>query len=94
MKDLYVALSGATAAWNQLSTIAQNVANSSTTGFRETRVSFELEGPEGIGQQYAATGKSAFSEADGAIEMDNVPTHIALQGKGFFALEDGTYTRD
>ena len=94
MKDIYVSLSGATAAWNNLSTIAQNVANASTQGYRETRVSFELAGPAGMGAQYAATGQTTFSEVDGALQQDNVETHVALRGNAFFALEDGTFTRD
>lgn len=94
MKEIYVSLSGASAAWNQLSTIAQNMANASTQGYRETRVSFELAGPPGAGAQYATTGSTSFSQEDGALEQDNISTHVALRGNGFFALEDGTFTRD
>lgn len=94
MKDIYVSLSGATAAWNNLSTIAQNMANASTQGYRETRVSFELAGTAGMGAQYAATGQTTFSEVDGTLQQDNIETHVALRGNAFFALEDGTFTRD
>ncbi|MSQ02617.1 MAG: flagellar hook basal-body protein [Myxococcales bacterium] len=93
MRDLYVALSGASAAWDGMSGIAQNLANSKTQGYREQRTSFELVGPPG-GELYAGVGQVIYSTADGPLELDQVPTHLALRGDGFFALEDGTYTRD
>jgi flagellar basal body rod protein FlgG len=43
---------------------------------------------------YAATGKTSYSTADGALQIDDVATHVALRGDGFFALGDGTFTRD
>ncbi len=92
MRDIYVALSGATAAWNQLSSIANNVANASTQGYREARVSFRVA--EEGGGQYAVSGQGGYSAADGDLETDNVETHLALRGDGFFALDDGTFTRD
>jgi flagellar basal-body rod protein FlgF len=94
MKDIYVALSGATAAWDQLSGIANNLANGRTQGFREARTSFELVGDGPVGGMYAATGKTSYSTADGALQIDDVATHVALRGDGFFALGDGTFTRD
>lgn len=93
MRDIYVALSGASAAWDGMSGIAQNLANSKTQGYREQRTSYELVGPPG-GELYAGVGAVTYSNADGPLEMDQVPTHLALRGDGFFALEDGTYTRD
>lgn len=95
MRDIYIALSGATAAWDHLSTVSNNLANAQTQGYRETRVAFELAGPPGsMGAQYAATGKSSYSTEDGALQVDNDPNHLALRGDGFFALDDGTFTRD
>lgn len=92
MKDIYIALSGATAAWNQLSGIANNVANARTQGYREGRATFALA--EDGGGHYAQSGQGAYSTADGALENDGIDTHLALRGDGFFALQDGTYTRD
>jgi len=43
---------------------------------------------------YVATGKTTYSAADGELQLDGVSTHMALRGDGFFALADGTYTRD
>lgn len=95
MSELYIALSGANAAWRQLSTIGHNLANGGTHGFREARVSFQLAGPDvPLGKQFAVDGETAYSNEDGAVEVDGVATHVALRGDGFFALEDGTFTRN
>lgn len=97
MKDIYVALSGASAAWDNLSSIAHNIANGKTQGFREARTTFELAGPSGsngLGAMYAAVGNTTYSTQDGELEMDDDPTHLALRGDGFFTLQDGTFTRD
>ncbi len=94
MKDIYIALSGATAAWDQLSGISHNLANGRTQGFRESRTSFELAGEGPVGGMYALTGETTYSTADGDLLVDEVPTHVALRGDGFFALADGTFTRD
>jgi flagellar basal-body rod protein FlgF len=84
--DIYPSLSGASAAWKHLEVISNNIANASTTGFKEQRLSFEsalvAEGP--LGEGY-------FS--DGSVVNDNVETHLALRGRGFFQLEDGSLSR-
>lgn len=94
MRDIYIALSGATAAWDQLSGIANNLANAKTQGFRESRTSFVVAGAGEAGGMYAAAGTTKYSNADGELLVDDVATHVALRGDGFFALADGTYTRD
>lgn len=94
-QDLYTSWSGARTAWQQLDIISSNVANSSTTGFREQRAAFELSGNPGeLGATSAVLGDIGFTEKDGSVSIDNVPTHLALRGNGFFALADGTFTRD
>jgi len=94
-QDLYTSWSGARTAWQQLDIISSNVANSSTTGFREQRAAFELRGNQGeLGATSAVLGDIGFTEQDGSVSIDNVPTHLALRGNGFFALADGTFTRD
>jgi len=100
MRDIYIALSGASAAWDNLSSIAHNIANSKTQGFREARTTFELAGAppspngSGLGPLYVAAGNTTYNTEDGDLEIDDDPTHLALRGDGFFALEDGTFTRD
>ena len=89
--DIYSSLSGARAAQYQMDIIAQNVANVSTVGYREQRVDFQLvgngEGPLGQTQVDAQAVKP--NHSDGAIKVDNVETHLALQGEGFFVIDVG-----
>jgi flagellar basal-body rod protein FlgF len=96
-RDLYAAFSGASAAWRQLEVVSNNVANANTAGFREARVTFSLAAgdPQSpIGAAFAQADGIGYSRADGALIQDGVSTHLALRGDGFFALADGTYTRD
>lgn len=95
-RDLYASLSGATSAWRQLETVSNNLANADTVGFRAARVSFALTGPangDPEGAVYASVGGVTYTKDDGALAQDDVPTHVALRGDGFFSLEDGTATR-
>lgn len=99
-RDIYSSLSGAMASWTQLETLANDLANAQTTGFKGGRVVFELAGPNShpLGRAYAATTAVEDDLRDGAIVPDGISTHFALQGQGFFALEqaDGAplLTRD
>lgn len=95
MKDIYIALSGASAAWDQLAAIGNNLANAQTQGFRESRPTFQLAGPDGpMGGQYVVLGETTFSTENGALHIDDDPNHLAVRGDGFFSLSDGTFTRD
>lgn len=89
--DLYVAFAGASSAWRHVDAVANNMANSSTPGFRSARVSFGSVGAEG---SFPTASGSGFETADGALRVDGVPTHLALRGDAMFVLEDGSYTRD
>jgi flagellar basal-body rod protein FlgF len=86
--ELYSSWSGANAAWKNLEVISSNIANASTTGFRSERVRYE----EVAGMVQASGG--GYDSSDGALIPDGIDTHLALRGEGFFALSDGTYTRD
>ena len=88
-RAIYTSMSGAQAAWRQLEVLANNMANGGTQGFRESRVSFETAGAD-----MAQVGGTRVSTGDGEMQTDDVPTHVALRGDGFFALADGSFTRD
>jgi flagellar basal-body rod protein FlgF len=92
--DLYTSWSGARAAWQQLELLSNNVSNTDTAGFREQRASFELSGTGPLADASTRMRAVAWSDADGTLRTDDVPTHLALRGPGYFALADGTYTRD
>ncbi|NBU24871.1 MAG: flagellar hook protein FlgE [Gammaproteobacteria bacterium] len=96
-----VAISGLNAAQADLAATANNIANSSTTGFKGSRVQFaELysgssgsQGSVGSGVKVAAVNQQ-FSQ--GAINFTDNNLDLALSGKGFFVagdVESRAYTR-
>lgn len=96
-------LSGLNAASLSLDVIGNNVANSATVGFKQSRALFadvfanSLNGSGstavGIGTKVTAV-EQEFSQ--GSINVTNSPLDIAINGKGFFRLTDNgviSYTR-
>jgi len=90
--ELYVALSGASATWTHLENISNNLANMSTTGFKAGRVAFKVEGPSDtpLGEAYALSTEDTLDLTDGALKRTDNPFDLALQGKGYFTVQDGT----
>ncbi|MGA3347768.1 MAG: flagellar hook protein FlgE [Candidatus Sulfotelmatobacter sp.] len=107
MPDFSIPLSGLTAESTALSAIANNLSNQNTTGYKDTSVLFsdlfyQSLGTTGSGdpiQVGAGTEvgsmPSLFTQGD--ISATGVPTDVAIQGSGFFAVQntDGVinYTR-
>ncbi|RWL80860.1 MAG: flagellar basal-body rod protein FlgF [Mesorhizobium sp.] len=90
MQDsLYVALSSQIALERRLDTIADNVANASTIGFRATGVKFEDvvsgTGPKSV--SFASSGKTYLSGAHGALTETGNPFDFAIQGDAWFAID-------
>ena len=85
--DIYAALSGARASWRQMETIASNVSNVNTAGFKAQRMSFEMY--EQDGEAYARAVDAPRDMSSGALERTEVPTDLALQGEGFFMIGEG-----
>ncbi|MFD2058153.1 flagellar basal-body rod protein FlgF [Mesorhizobium calcicola] len=90
MRDsLYVALSSQIALERRLDTIADNVANASTIGFRATGVKFE-DVVSGIGPKsisFASSGKTYLSGAHGAMTETGNPFDFSIQGDAWFAID-------
>jgi flagellar basal-body rod protein FlgF len=96
---LYVALSAQIALERRLETIANNVANMNTVGFRADGVSFATElakaGDNNIA--YVSTGTSYITRNTGATVKTGNPFDVAVQGDGWIAIETANgvaYTRD
>lgn len=93
---LYVLVSGQLALQRRLDTIANNVANSATGGFRAENVTFEsVLSRQAIA--YSSKGGTTFSMAAGSLVQTDNPLDVAIQGDAFFAIStpSGTaYTRD
>lgn len=90
MQDsLYVALSSQIALERRLDTIADNVANASTIGFRATGVKFEDvvsgTGPKSV--SFASSGNTYLSGAHGALTETGNPFEFAIQGDAWFAID-------
>jgi flagellar basal-body rod protein FlgF len=97
----YVALAAQVALQKELETVANNVANSNTAGFKADRSFFEsflepLQGPGG-GVSFVQDAATYIDQASGPIEVTSNPLDIALDGQGYFAVATavGTeYTRN
>jgi flagellar basal-body rod protein FlgF len=93
-RDLYAALSGAYTSMRRLDTVAQNLANVSTTGYKAQRLTTEATGQGGA---YARIAEGLYDMQDGAVVRTDHPTDVAVQGNGWLVLDGGTgamLTRD
>lgn len=90
MQDsLYVALSSQIALERRLDTVADNVANASTVGFRATGVKFEdvVSGSGSKSVSFASSGNTYLSGAHGAVTETGNPFDFAIQGDAWFAID-------
>ncbi len=85
-QDLYSALSGAYTSMRRLDTVATNLANASTTGYKSQRLTIEGTGGDGA---YARIAEGLYDHSDGAVERTDHPTDVALQGQGWIAVDHG-----
>src|SRR5215831_19572604 len=98
-----IALSGLNAAQTDLNVTANNIANTSTTGFKGSRTEFadlfavSLQGVSsnatGAGVRVAAVAQQF---AQGNIEFTDSNLDLAISGQGMFVLSDNgalSYTR-
>ena len=97
---IYVAMSGAKQTLNQQATVAHNLANLSTNGFRaETSVfrAVPATGANAVTRAYVMDSTPGADFTPGAIQQTGRDLDIALQGKGWIAVQsaDGkeAYTR-
>lgn len=96
---LYVSLSGQLALQRRLETIAQNVANSATAGYRAEQVRFEsvLSQIPLEPVAFASTGVSYLSRTPGALVRTDNPLDVAVEGDAWLAIQAPSgvvYTRD
>jgi flagellar basal-body rod protein FlgF len=96
---LYVALSAQVAMEKRLNTIANNVANMNTGGFRADEVKFEeilsLAAKENV--SFASAGQNYISRKAGPVTKTDNPLDVAVQGEAWFAFNGPAgpvYTRD
>jgi flagellar basal-body rod protein FlgF len=97
--SLYVALSAQTTLNHRLESIAANVANATTAGYRADVVKFDSlvtrRGDADVA--YAVLGRDSISRETGPVTPTGNPFDVAVSGDGFFGIATpaGTaYTRD
>ena len=97
---IYVAMTGAKATLDQQASVAHNLANVSTTGFRAELSAFRavpVQGEGGATRTFVVDATTGADFAPGAVQHTGRDLDIAVQGKGWIAVQaaDGTeaYTR-
>jgi flagellar hook protein FlgE len=107
MPDFSIPLSGLTSESTALSAIANNLSNQNTVGYKDTSVLFsdlfyQSLGTTGSGDpiQVGAgvqVGSMPALFTQGSVSSTGVPTDVAIQGNGFFAVQNASgvidYTR-
>ncbi|MDZ5698437.1 flagellar basal-body rod protein FlgF [Chelativorans sp. M5D2P16] len=86
---LYVSLSSQMALEKRLATIADNVANSGTTGFRAGGVTFDdvMNGLTDKSVSFVSAGDDFYDTRAGALQETGSPFDFAVQGDAWFAVE-------
>ena len=90
MQDsLYVSLSAQVALEKRLTTIADNVANANTVGFRSSQMKFEevLAGPGTDATAFVKSGGTFLSAAKGGLQLTGNELDFAIKGEGWFAVQ-------
>jgi flagellar hook protein FlgE len=98
-----IALSGLNAAQGDLNVVANNIANSQTTGFKSSNANFSelfAVSPQGVSQTQVGDGV-ALTQVEQQFSQGNIETtgnslDMALSGNGFFTVASGgvdQYTR-
>jgi flagellar hook protein FlgE len=92
MSILNSAVSGMLANSNWLSNISQNVANANSTGYKDMDTEFSALVDQSPGEASAGAGVTSstrsLNAAQGQIETTTTTTDMAIQGPGFFVVQD------
>ena len=98
MNALYSAATGMSAQQTGMDVIAHNLANVNTTGFKETRLSFEDLLYQQVGDRQAsrmgsqvgmgvAPGRTELNFQQGDLQETGNATDLAIEGNGFFQVQ-------
>jgi flagellar basal-body rod protein FlgF len=87
---LYVAMTGASQTMQAQAVNAHNLANASTTGFREDLLGFtdvEIEGPGYPTRVYSVLGPESFKQSPGPQLVTGNDLDVAIDGDGWIAVQ-------
>ncbi|TCD16192.1 flagellar basal-body rod protein FlgF [Oricola cellulosilytica] len=90
MQDaLYVSLSAQVSRERRLTTIAENIANSQTVGFRATQIRFEelVSDATGIDVSHSSQGVEYADDRSGGLEQTGNPLDFAVRGDAWFGVD-------
>ncbi len=98
LTSLFAGVSGMNAAGQQISVIGDNIANVNTPGFKSSRAEFQdvlagnLAGSASGGQVGAGARIAGVNQSftQGSLESTGVTTDLAIDGGGFFLVQDTT----
>ncbi len=102
MPQFSIPLSGLTASSTAMSTIANNLANLNTVGYRGSHTQFsdlfyQTVGTDGAGNPVqigagTSVNSTVTNQIAGSIESTGVPTDVAIMGDGFFVVQQNGAT--
>jgi flagellar basal-body rod protein FlgF len=86
---LYVALSSQITLEKRLNTIADNLANMNTVGFRATQMKFDnvVTRADGTKVDYVSTGEEYLSRQNGGLTQTKNPFDFAAKGDTWFSID-------
>ena len=89
-------VSGMNAQANKLSTVADNIANANTTGYKKFETLFSTQVVNESGGTYYSGGVTALARQmvsqQGVLEFTNSSSDLAITGNGFFVVQDAAGT--
>jgi flagellar basal body rod protein FlgG len=105
IRGFYTALSGIVSSMTRQAVVADNIANASTVGFKQSRTTqddFELQIMNSLGPELGLLGTGAIPTglkldiSQGPLEVTDVQSDLAVDGDGLFVVRTGggvAYTR-
>ena len=86
---IYVSLSAQAARIERLTTIAQNIANAQTAGFRGSEIRFEelVQNISGEDTSFSTDGVEYLDTTQGGLEQTGNPLDFAVRGNAWFGVE-------
>ena len=86
---IFVSLSAQVARVERLTTIAQNIANSQTVGFRGSEIRFEevVRDVSGVDTSFSTDGVEYVDSTQGALEQTGNPLDFAVSGDAWFGVQ-------
>ena len=99
-REIFPAMSGGLRAMRELEAVSNNLATVNTTGYKAARLIFKLHAPEAakglekdssasrLAHAWSALDSEAIDFRQGSLRETGSLTHLALDGQGFFRVEN------